>query len=156
MSEKDLRRAIRHKKKRNRLGVEAICEQCGECDVRALRQVGEWILCAECHLSDRGKSYFELHHVAGRANDGFSIRIPANDHTLLSDAQQDWPESNLRNESDNPLIKMIAMTRGSHDVYLHVIEQAPKWTQMIEEINAYLTDREGPDWFIDFQQWMDK
>ena len=155
MSEKELRRAIRLAKKRNRLGIEAKCEVCGLKDVWALRQVGKRVLCAACHLREQGKSSFEFHHVAGEANDDFKIRIPANDHAGLSGDQYDWPIPILRNENADPLLKISAMMRGKHIVDLRVNSQLPEWAPDLERLSAYLVDRIGENWASDYQKWKD-
>ncbi len=156
MSKQKLERTLRHTRKHIRIGLGSICEQCGEHDVRALCIVRKQILCSECRLRHQGKQPFEHHHVAGRANDTFSIRIPANDHSLLSDAQQDWPITTLRNQQEAQLIKIAAMLRGSQDFYLHVIQHAPEWARFLEHIEAYLADRIGPDWSSDYEQWREQ
>lgn len=156
MSKWSLRRAVRHNKKKNRIGHEASCKRCGLEDIWALRQVGKRTLCAECHLREQGKSIYEFHHVAGKANDDFTIGIPANDHEWLSDAQYDWPVQTLRNEKDDPLLKISSVMHGSQDFSTHVNRRAPEWAQDLDELSAFLIYRIGQQWASDFQEWRDQ
>jgi hypothetical protein len=133
--------------KRDRQGQYAVCSKCGESDPRALRtpkaESGSrpkhrGVVCAEHHLTEQGKSPMEEHHPAGRANDPFVVRIPANDHAILSDMQHDWPVESLRNPDGSPLLRAAASLRGWLDILRLVIERTVGW---IPEFLEWLDDR---------------
>ena len=87
-----LRKLLRLQRKANLLGKDAKCEICGERDIRVLQNFGNQVLCVECRKGKMRISPFEDHHVAGRKNDDFTIRLLANDHAVLSDSQYDRPK----------------------------------------------------------------
>ncbi len=98
MSEIGLRLALKHDRKRQRLGGDR-CENCGNKDIRVLQesiiQSKRMVLCAECRLCLQGKSIYEAHHIIGRDNDDFTILLPANDHAVLT-------EENMEQEDFTP------------------------------------------------------
>lgn len=67
---------------------EACCSRCGWDDPTALVEGSEPLLCYECYTG----TGWELHHIAGRANNPHLVyEVPGNIHRLLSDRQYDWP-----------------------------------------------------------------
>jgi len=156
MSKQKLNRAVRHSRKRNRLGLGARCELCGEEDIRALQRVGKRVLCAECRLEHRGKPPIQYHHPPGKANDDFTIPVPANDHCNLSDSQYDWPWETLRNPEKDPLRQMAAWDRGTHDLLLHIAEKRLDWALELEKLSKFLVAMYGPDWVSSIKNWGDE
>ncbi len=132
MSARELNRAVRHVRKRNRLGSRAVCELCGEHDIRVLFRKGKIIMCADCHLERQGKAPFENHHPAGRNNDDFNIPISANVHAILSDAQYDWPRETLSNPNQDFLREIAAWFRGIHDLLIHLAEMLLNWAILVK------------------------
>lgn len=147
------RRALRRARKEIRLGPSARCENCGASDVRVLHRVGGKILCAECRLRSKGLHPFERHHPAGRKNDTFAVPLPANDHAVLSDMQNDWPEKTLRNPERSPLLSQAAAFRANSDIHTHEAEEAETRARKDEHLDAYLSQRLGADWPVDFDAW---
>ena len=89
------------------------------------------------------------HHIAGKANDPTTIRVPANDHRArLSVDQYDWPESTLENPDGNPLLASAACIRGFVDTVSYLMEKLllPK-AEMLEIQDADLKDKLGPRWW---------
>ena len=159
MSAKNAWDAIaREGSKRDRLGQYARCDHCDqETDPRCLRQVelakpGDGaiavVLCAGCHLRLQGKPLEEDHHPAGRANDAFTVPIPANDHAVLSDLQHDWPTATLRNPDGSPLLAAAAALRGWLDVLRLLIERTVGWIpDALERLDDALREYVGPGWW---------
>jgi hypothetical protein len=112
----------REHRKQERLGDDDTCQLCGESDVRALRQVElsspadeniQVTLCASCHVQLQGRRITEEHHPAGRANDPFTVPIPATEHAVLTDWQYDWPRETWTNPDGSPLLRAAASLRGA-------------------------------------------
>ena len=146
MSTRELRRAVRHASKVDRLGADASCEVCGERDVRVLRKVGARVLCANCHKKLQGQRPFEQHHIAGRKNSDATIPLPANLHSILSDAQYDWPSITLRNPSGNQFIRIAAWFRGIHDLLAQLTVMLQTRAEWFEVFSAVLENNTGSNW----------
>ena len=146
MSEHELRRAVRHAKKANRLGPVPKCKICGEHDIRVLHKVGRINMCADCHNEIQGESPFEHHHIAGRHNDSFTIPLSANDHAILSDAQYDWPRETLRNPNQDPLREIAAWLRGVYDLLDHLANKLLVWATKLERVSEILENFIGVNW----------
>jgi hypothetical protein len=92
----------------------------------------------------------DKHHPAGEANDPTTTPIPANDHrAILSPAQYEWPEETWKNPSRSPVLAGAACVRGycETDNYLVASLLIPK-AEMLEVLDAYLTKRLGPEWWV--------
>ncbi|MDP9358392.1 MAG: hypothetical protein M3R02_24510 [Chloroflexota bacterium] len=144
----------RQHRKQERLGEDHNCRLCGEEDVRGLHRV-ELIdstgipitvtLCASCHVQLRGKQPTELHHPAGRANDPFTVPIPATEHAILSDWQHDWPRATWRNPDGSPLLIAAASLRGWLDILRLLLERTVSWIPgFLEQLDAVLRQQYGP------------
>ena len=153
MSKPKLNRAIRRAIKGIRLGKDAECEECGERDILTLQLAGGHILCAECRLTQSGKSGVERHHPPGRRNDPFAVPLPANDHAILSDAQQDWPSETLKNQRRDALHRQAAWLRAIHDTRQHMADSSLPWAIELETLATYLTEKLGKRWWHDFIKW---
>ena len=153
MSHRGLQRALRHASKENRLGANASCELCEEADPRALQRSLERTLCAECRLVQEGKPRYELHHPAGRHNDNFVIPMHANEHAIMSDYQDDWPDETLRNPGGNLLHRHAALLRADHDFLMRRAELSLTDAIEFEELAEFFGEVYRPDWWIIYVQW---
>jgi hypothetical protein len=119
--------------------------KCGENRPQALITI-----CAECLRKLEGKSVFDAHHPAGRANHPLTINVPANDHrAVLSDAQYDWPPDTLKNPRRTPTLAGAASIRGYCDAdgyfeALCLITPA----RLLEALDEFLLERLGPNWWV--------
>jgi hypothetical protein len=144
--DEDVRRAQRQR----RFGPNARCTTCGESDPIALVRSD---LCYSCHARQAGKSDVELHHVAGRHNSDFTVSLPANEHRLASDYQNDWPERTLRNPDSSPLLHASAWIRGFLDVLRLIIDRILGWIpEYLEKLDASLSSRFGQRWWDEFDE----
>src|SRR3954468_19656611 len=98
-----LRAIVRGRRQARRLGAPETCRGCGEADLRCLtrRESGVW--CYACQRLAAGALPLEKHHLAGQHNLPDTTLIYANDHRILSDMQNDWPEATMRNPDRSPL-----------------------------------------------------
>jgi hypothetical protein len=103
MSEIDLQRELRHRRKPKKLKG-TYCIVCGETDICCLQSV---TLCAECRLKLQGLPTVEKHHVFGRKYDPFTVEIPANEHAIISDMEI---ESNVKKSKNKILILLYAIS----------------------------------------------
>lgn len=155
--EQELTTIARLERKRTRLGGDAVCAVCGESDPRCLHLVPQGrqddtaepvVLCANCHCRQQGQSVIEQHHPAGRANNPATVRIAANEHALLSDAQHDWPRDTLRNPTGSPLLAASASVRGMSDVLRVLLERVLVWLPaFLEWLDGRLRDLHGDRWW---------
>jgi hypothetical protein len=145
MTKKD----ARQERQLRRLGTrKPQCKMCGESDPAALTRRPPNILCYECQAKQSGRSPIEQHHPAGRNNDSFTVPIPTNDHRVLSDRQQDWPEQTLRNPKGSPALKAAATIRGLLDMLLELIKRTLGWIpEFLEALDDFLVERLGSDWW---------
>lgn len=150
----DWDRLAREDKKRARLGQYAECADCGETEIRLLQRTrmgavnGTDILCARCRLIRQGQHPKEAHHLAGRHNDPTTAKIDANDHAVLTDAQQDWPEATLRNPDGSPLLAAAAALRGWIDVLQLMIDRTVGWIpELLEFLDRALRNVWGTNWW---------
>lgn len=152
-----LEQLAREHRKEQRLGGSTSCQLCGEEDLRGLHQInlgspteGQFTvtLCASCHVQLQGKRPTEAHHPAGRANDPFTVLIPATDHAVLSDAQYDWPRETWRNPEGSPLLVAAASLRGWLDILRLLIERTIGWIPaLLEALDAALRKHHGSRWW---------
>jgi hypothetical protein len=158
------RAMARHDRKRDKLGQYAECSasDCAENDIRCLRNAKvtgpdgvtvEVVLCASCHVQWLGKRATEDHHLSGQSNDAFTISIPANEHAVLSDAQQDWPGGTLRNLDGSPLLAAAAAFRGWLDILRLMIDRTIGWIPpYLESLDSWLRTTAGNQWWTSFEQ----
>jgi hypothetical protein len=122
---------------------------CGEDRPEALLPGRKPTICAKCERTKRKVVTEDRHHVAGKANDPTTIRVPANDHRArLSVDQYDWPRPTLENPDGSPLLASAACIRGFVDTMLYLIEKIllPK-AETLETLDAYLKNTLGPKWW---------
>jgi hypothetical protein len=146
----------REHRKQERLGDDDTCHICGETDIRALRQIEPAssmegtitvALCASCHVQLQGKQPTEEHHPAGRANDPFTVPVPATDHAVLTDWQYDWPRGTWRNPDGSPLLRAAASLRGWLDILRLLIERTMGWIPaFLEHLDTILRQQLGEGW----------
>ncbi len=106
---------------RRRLGIGARCH-CGERRSGALSKKKGVVLCGECSRKAQGRSPYDKHHIAGKANSSLTILVPVNDHRAwLSVAQGYWPKDVLENPNRDPGIATVALVYGCLDVVIYVI-----------------------------------
>ena len=127
------------------------CLYCPESDPFALHGVHPDIVCYECSAEQAGRAWIEDHHPAGRRNDSFTIPIPGNDHRLLNDMQNDWPERTLRNPDGSPLLAAAATVRGWLNILRLTIERTVGWVPpFLESLDAWLRAKQGDRWWEEF------
>ena len=144
MSNEDLRRAAA----RRRLGPDARCKTCGEADELALVTA---VLCYACKARQAGRRDVERHHVAGKNNDPFTVDLPANDHRVMTGAQ-DWPSRTLINPDSSPLLRAAAWIRGVLDLLRLVIDRVLGWVpEYLEKLDSDLTRRLGRRWWNELE-----
>lgn len=141
MTHEDMRRAQRQR----RFGPNGRCTACGESDPVALVKSD---LCYGCQARQAGKSDVELHHIAGRHNSDFTVSLPANEHRLVSDQQNDWPERTLRNPESSPLLQAAGGIRGFLDILRLIIDRILSWIpEYLEKLDNSLTQQFGRRWW---------
>jgi hypothetical protein len=139
----DITSLIRNERRREKFPVDAACAHCGESDRRALVLGSEPLRCYSC-----SGQRTETHHLAGRSNASVTIPLPANEHRLASDLQQNWPKSMLRNPSSSPLVAMAASMQGWCDVLALIIERGVGWIPAaLVALDAALTEKLGERWW---------
>jgi len=133
-----------------RVGPDKQCA-CGEARPEALITHSDPTLCAACKRKSEGKTTMDNHHVAGKANSPITIPVPVNDHRAeLSVAQCDWPKKTRENPDGSPLLAAAASIRGFMDTIVYLVESGLRWAaEMLEQLNAMLTERIGPKWWLD-------
>jgi len=149
------RRIVRQQGKARRLPTGARCIDCGESDPLTLVRGSAPIRCMNCHADGRGKSRTERHHPSGRNNDPkLTVAISRNDHAVLSDAQQDWPERTLTNPDGSPLLKAAAAIRAWVDTLRLIMERAVGWIpEWLEALEEWLCQQVGDRWWEHFEHW---
>jgi hypothetical protein len=134
-----------------RIGQGKRCKWCGEHRPLALVPGSNPTTCASCERKKNGKSPFDRHHPAGRANHPATVSVPVNDHRArLSDAQYDWPDETWSNPSGSPILAGAASIRGYCETsdYL-VCELLLRNVKMLERVDSFLKKRLGPNWWRD-------
>lgn len=136
-----------------RVGMGNQCTFCGEKRPAALISGSNSPICEECMRHKKGKSTFDNHHVAGKANHSLTIPIPANDHrAILSEAQYDWPKATLENPDGSPLLAIAGCIRGIYDTILYLLHKLLFWaTEFVELLDAFLVSHFGPKWWTSQQ-----
>lgn len=156
MSHRRLQRALRHAAKENRLGAGASCDSCKEADLRCLQRSLGQTLCAECRPLQEGKPRYELHHPAGRHNDSFVIPMHANEHAVMSDYQEDWPDETLRNPDGDLLHRHAAILRADHDFLMRRAELSQNDAIEFEALAQFLKKEFRSDWATAFAEWRER
>jgi hypothetical protein len=133
-----------------RIGHDSQCSLCGEQRPLALVPGSKPIICAACQREKLGRSSFDNHHPAGKANDPTTIPLPTNDHrAVLSPQQYDWPQETWENPSGSPVLAGAANIRGYCETFDYLVASLliPK-AEMIEALDAFLAKRLGPEWWV--------
>ncbi len=132
-----------------RVGGHTQCA-CGEARPEALIAGSNPTICNACEGKRRGRTTFDDHHVAGKANSPVTIQVPVNDHRArLSIAQYDWPKRTLENLDGSPLLAAAACTRGYVDTNDYLREKLLlRNPEMLEVLDALLVEKLGPKWWI--------
>lgn len=140
----------RHARRARALAPDARCA-CGETDPRCLTVSGDGVQCYACQAHAAGKAATERHHPAGRHNLRETVPMPNNEHRILSDMQQDWPTTTLRNPHRSPLLQAAAVIRGWRDVLILIVERTIGWVPpFLEALDAWLSVQLGDRWPQEF------
>ena len=136
-----MKTAARGSRSQRRVGDDAACA-CGEMRPEALIPGRMPAICYECDAKQHGKSTFQGHHVAGRANDPTTIDVPINDHrAILSVDQYDWPRGTLQNPDRSPLLAMSGCIRGFMATTYYLMERLLGWIPpQLEALDAFLCE----------------
>jgi hypothetical protein len=132
-----------------RIGQGKKCRWCGENRPLALVRGSNPTMCASCERKRRGKSPFDRHHPAGRANHPATVSVPVNDHRAeLSAEQYDWPDETWNNPAGSPILAGAACIRGYCETseYL-VLELLLRIARLLESLDPFLTEKLGPNWW---------
>jgi hypothetical protein len=144
-----MKAAARESRSQRRVGDDAACA-CGETRPGALISGRVPAICYACDATQRSKSMFQDHHVAGRANDPTTIDVPINDHrAVLSVDQYDWPQRTLQNPDRSPLLAMSGCIRGFMATTYFLMERLLGWIPpQLETLDAFLCEQWGPQWWL--------
>jgi hypothetical protein len=123
--------------------------KCGEGRPLALIPGSNPPICADCQREKDGKSPFDKHHPAGRANNPFTIPINVNDHRAdLSPKQYEWSNETWKNPQRSPLRAGAGNVRGYCDTDEHcVVSLLIPLAEMLEVLDAFLLKQLGPKWW---------
>jgi hypothetical protein len=143
-------RRLRAEKNLRRLGTRnPQCKNCDEKEPAALTGSHPDILCYEDRAKVAGRPIIEAHRFAGQHNDKTTIPILGNEHRILSDRQNDWPQETLRNPNGSPLRTASATLRGFLDILWLLIERILGWIPpFLEWLDEKLTALYGAQWWI--------
>lgn len=138
-------KAARHAQQQRKHGVGAKCRDCGTSDHRVLVYNSRPKRCEECYRRHTGRSVYDAHHIAGRANSDVTIALPANVHRVLTDAQNDWEDRTMENPDRDPLLIAAGSVRGFRETLQGVCD----WViAMLEALSAWLRQTYGDRWWI--------
>jgi len=106
-------------------------------------------MCTECKRKADGKSPFDAHHVAAKANRPVTLSTPANDHRAeLTPAQQGWPRKTLENPDRSPVLAVAASNRGFTDTNAYLTEKLiHSNSELLEMLDAFLEEKLGRKWW---------
>jgi hypothetical protein len=140
--------AARKSKASRRVGIGAKCA-CGENRPLALIPGSNPMICVECRRLKEGRSIYDHHHIAGKANHCLTIPVPANDHrAILSELQYGWSKAARENSSSSPLIAIAGCIRGVYDTIVYLLGKLLLWgAELLERLDAFLTSRLGAEWW---------
>jgi hypothetical protein len=131
-----------------RVGGHTQCA-CGETRPEALIARSNPTICAACDRKRRGKTTFDDHHVAGKANNPVTIPVWVNDHrACLSVAQDDWSKETRENPDGSPLLAAAAHIRGFMDTGIYLLEKLFWIVEMLEMAHAIFVKKLGPKWWL--------
>lgn len=123
--------------------------QCGEDRPLALIADSNPTICVQCQRQRLGRSLFDNHHPAGKANHPATVPIEVNDHRAeLSLAQYDWPPETWENPSGSPLLRGASCVRGHCETVNYLVAKLllPN-AELFEDLDAFLVKRLGPEWW---------
>jgi len=141
------------------VGIGNRCKVCGETRPNALIARSEPMICHECRRRSEGRSIYDQHHVAGRANHDCSIPVPVNDHRVLSGEQCKWPKATRENRDHSPLLAMAGCISGFFDTIVYLLKKLLLWIpEFLEKLDTCLTSLYGPKWwtrreFVELTGW---
>jgi hypothetical protein len=124
--------------------------KCGEARPEALIARSKPTLCESCKRRRSGRSVFDSHHPAGKANDPATTLIHVNDHrSILTPAQYEWPPETWKNPSGSPLLSGAACVRGYCETNNYLVAELllPK-AEMLEALDAFVKKKFGPEWWV--------
>jgi len=132
-----------------RIGEGRKCK-CGEERPLALIPGSHPVICAACQREKDGKSEFDNHHPAGRANNPATVPIPVNDHrAILSPGQDEWPDETFTNPAGSPLRSAAASLRGYCETYSYLVASLLlPVAEVFEALDKFLLRRLGPNWWV--------
>jgi hypothetical protein len=132
MSGDPIRDDARRARRQRRLGTDAVCVLCGECNPEALTKVR--------------RSLLEQHHLAGEANDpNLRVVVCRNDHARLTEAQQVSGVDLRRASERSSLARLEAVLRGLADFFVLLAQALRGWADEIRE-TIRLLDEGWPGW----------
>jgi hypothetical protein len=133
-----------------RIGQTSRCSKCGENRPLALIPGTNPRICANCQRIKLGKSIFDNHHPAGKANSPVTVPVPTNDHRAdLNPRQYEWPEETWQNPSGSPLRAHAAFVRGYCETNEYFVATLLiPIAEMLEALDAFLRKRLGPKWCV--------
>jgi hypothetical protein len=132
-----------------RVGKGSKCK-CGEDRPLALIPGSDPVICAACQREKNGRSPFDNHHPAGKANSPIATPIHTNEHrVVLSPKQYEWPEETWENRKGSPLRASAACVRGYCETndYLVASLLIPR-AEMLEVLDGFLEKQLGPNWWV--------
>jgi hypothetical protein len=151
----EIRRLGRASRRAERFPEGPACERCWEYDTRALKPGRT--LCEKCERLRRNQNSTQMHHVAGRHNSTATTPVGVNEHQILTDMQNDWPEKTLMNPERSPLRAASANLRGALDQLTLIIERMLGWIpRALEALDGCLENQLGAGWWrgAQFQPFM--
>src|SRR6266511_2467109 len=117
--------ARRSSRRQRRFPPGAQCSVCHkQTDIHALVDNRIPPICRKCDAINAGRRKVEKHHTSGRKNSTEVIDMPVNEHSILSDAQNDWPDEMLTNPNSNPLAGWAASVQGKIETLMLWLKQA--------------------------------
>jgi hypothetical protein len=147
-----LQRALRHERKRRRLGGNPTCERCSNDRIETLEDHQGKILCALCARLEQHRPVIEWHHLAGRNNLPLVIAIPVTLHAILTDWQNDWPPEVLMNPEHDILKTLMALLLGFRDLADLVGQGLDDLIEKLGQLGGYF-DEKCEGWRNDFAEW---
>ena len=133
------------------------CDACGEDEVVALSSIAAGFICYACDAEQRGRNETENHHMAGRAIDSeFVVRVPANEHRVLSVMQRAWLPNVTGNRRSSPLVRWAAILFGWLDVLHLILERLESLPEFLIALDQWLAATVGENWWHHFNRWSRK
>jgi hypothetical protein len=130
-------------------GKGAKCRDCGETNPALLVLGSRPKRCLECKRRNEGRTLVEKHHPAGHANSAYTLPVPLNAHRALSELQQDWDQSTLRNITGCPLRAAAAVVRGFVETCREMLDRLIGWIpDLLEALSDWLHQELGDRWWL--------